>query len=63
MIREAITCYEKTTGAVLNVAMSRALAMSTWNTSCDIMGMPYSQEITILGVKMMNTTKTFALAS
>ena len=56
IIREAITCYEKT-GAKLNIAKSSVLAVGNWDTSCDIMGIPYKEQITILGVKMRNTVK------
>jgi hypothetical protein len=62
-IIEAITCYEKATGTVLNVAKSRGLEVGSWNTSYDIMGIPYCEEIMILGVKLRNTIKTSALAS
>jgi hypothetical protein len=41
-ISEAITCYEKATGDVLNVAKSCALALGTWDTSCDLMSIPNS---------------------
>jgi hypothetical protein len=62
-VRDSIACYEKATGATLNVAKLRALIVGTWDTSCDIMGVPYNEEITILCVKMMNTVKHSALAS
>jgi len=45
IIRDAIACYEKATGATLNVAKSNALAVGTWDTDCNIMGIPYSEEI------------------
>jgi len=61
-VRDAITCYEKATGATLNVAKSSALAAGTWDTACDIIGIPYSEEIKILCVKMRNTVKQSALA-
>jgi hypothetical protein len=54
-VRDAIACYEKATGATLNVAKSSALAVGTWETACDMMGIPYSEEVKILGVKMRNT--------
>jgi len=62
-VRDIIACYEKATGATPIVAKSSALAMGTWDTACDIMCVPYSEEIKILGVKMMNTVKQSALAS
>jgi len=62
-VRDAIACYEKATGATLNVAKSNALTVGTWDTACDIMGIPYSEEIKILGVKMRNTMKQSAMTS
>ena len=42
-VRDAIACYEKATGATLNVAKSSALDAATWETACDIMGIPYEE--------------------
>jgi len=63
IIREAITCYEKATDAKLNVAKSSVLAVGNWDTSYDVMGIPYKEKIQILGIKMRNTVKKSALAS
>ena len=41
-VRDAIACYEKATGGTLNVVNTSALAVDTWDTACDIMGIPYS---------------------
>jgi len=60
--RDAIACYEKATGATLNVSKSSALAVGTWDTACDIMSIPYSEEIKTLCVKMRKTVKQSALA-
>ena len=62
-VRDAIACYEKATGANLNIEKSRSLAVGTWDTACEIMGIPYSKEIKILGVKIRKTLKQSALAS
>jgi len=63
IIREAITCYEEATGAKLNNAKLSVLAVGNWDTSCDVMGISYEEEITILCVKMRNNVKKSALAS
>ena len=60
--RDAMACYEKATGATLNVVKSSALAAGKWDTPCDIMGTPCSEIIKILVVKMKNTVKKTALA-
>jgi len=62
-VRDAMACYEKATGATLNVAKSSALAVGTWDTAFDIMGIPYNVDINILGGNMRNTVKQSALAS
>ena len=36
-VRDAIACYEKATGATLNIEKSSALE-GTWDTACEIMG-------------------------
>jgi len=59
--RDVIACYEKATGATLNATKSSALALSAWDTACDIMGIPYSEEIKILGVKMRKPLKQSAV--
>ena len=63
IIRDAIDCYEKATGTILNVAKSNAMAVGTWETACDITGIPYSEEIKVLGIHMRNTVKQSVLAS
>ena len=56
-VPDAIACYEKATGATLNIEKSSGLAVGTWDTACEIMGIPYSEEIKILGVKIRKTVK------
>ena len=56
-VGESIACYEKATGATLNVAKSRVLAEHIWDSACDIMGTPYSEEIKTFGVNIRNTLK------
>ena len=41
---------------------SSALATGAWDTACHVMGIPYSEKIKILGVKLWNTVKQSALA-
>jgi len=62
IVRDAMACYEKANGATLNVAKSSALAVGTWDSLCDIIGIPYSQEIKILGVNIRNTVQQSARA-
>jgi hypothetical protein len=62
-VRDAIACYEKATGATLNMEKCSALAVGMWDTACEIMVIPYFEEIKILGVKIRKTVKQSALAS
>ena len=47
----------------MNIEKSCVLAVGNWDTSYDVMGIPYKEEITVLGVKLKNTVKKSALAS
>jgi len=38
-------CYEKATGAVLNIGKSQALTVGTWDTTRRVFGISYSAEI------------------
>ena len=62
-IREAIKCYEKATGAVLNIGKSQALAVGTWDTMKRVLDIPYSAEIKVLGFRMTTTIAQFGLSS
>ena len=63
IIRDALRCYAKATGAKLNIEKSGVLAVGNWDTSCNVMGIPYKEEITILGIKLNNTIKQTAITS
>jgi hypothetical protein len=41
VIRNAIQCYEKATGAVLNISKLQALAVRTWDTKLRVLDTPY----------------------
>jgi len=41
-IRDATRCYEKATGAVLNVGKSQALAVGIWDTTVRVLDISYS---------------------
>jgi hypothetical protein len=52
VIRNAIQCYKKATGAVLNIRKSRALALGTLDTTLRVLDIPYADEIKVLGFSM-----------
>jgi hypothetical protein len=47
-IQDALHKYEEATGARVNVRKSRAIPIKSWNTSIQIMDVPYYNETTIL---------------
>jgi hypothetical protein len=55
LIQEAITCYQAASGAQLNIEKSKAMAIGSWDTSSDIMGIQYHTAMKILGVQMHNS--------
>ena len=59
-VREALYCYETATGARLNVRKSKGLALGAWEETIDILGIPYCNELRILGIQMTNTTNQSA---
>jgi len=50
VIRDAIQCYEKATGARLNTRKSKELAVGGWSASTGTLSITYHAEIKILGV-------------
>jgi hypothetical protein len=62
-VREALQCYEAAMGAKINVSRSKLMALGTWNKSQNVMGTEYHEEIWILGIQMMTTTKQSGLQS
>jgi hypothetical protein len=62
-IWEALRSYEQATGAMLNISKSQALAVGTWDTTGSVLNYPYSAEIKILGLRMVNTTAQSAMSS
>jgi hypothetical protein len=56
----ALLCYETATGERLNIRKSKVLGLSAWDESIDILGIPYCNELRILGTQMTNTTNQSA---
>jgi hypothetical protein len=63
VVQEAIRCYEAASGAKLNIQKSKALALGSWNTSHRVLGIPYQDDLRILGVQMAKTTRQSATIS
>jgi hypothetical protein len=54
-VEEALRLYEKATGAIVNPAKSRALAVGGWRAHETVLGIPYQQSVTILGITFWGT--------
>jgi len=52
-IRDHLLPYERATGACLNIRKSKAMAAGSWDTSINILSVPYYQDITIHGFEFM----------
>jgi hypothetical protein len=59
-VRKALATYIAAPGARLNIHISKAMALGTWNTRADILGVPYVTELNILGTRMSTTVGTSA---
>jgi hypothetical protein len=57
-LKETVQCYEGATGVRLNVRKSQALAVGTWDITRSVMGIPYSEVVTILGFQMASEIET-----
>jgi hypothetical protein len=54
--RQALCCYERATGAIVNITKSQALAVGRWDTARRVLDIPYRDEIRILWLRMSPTT-------
>ena len=54
-LEDAIRLFEKSSGAHLNTRKSQALPVGRWNTSANIIGIPYHPHVKILGVHVWST--------
>jgi hypothetical protein len=56
VLKGALCCYERATGAIVNTAKSHAMAVGRWDAAGCVLDIPYSDEIRILGLRMSPTT-------
>jgi len=57
IMREALLRYEAALGAKVNIGKQTALAVGSWDTSAQIMNIPYCAEVTILGFHFLSTIR------
>ena len=48
-LEESLQWYARASGATLNVRKSKAMALGTWDTSVNVINIPYTPRMTILG--------------
>ena len=54
-IQDAIDNYAAASGARINITKSMATAAGTWDTSINVLNIPYYTEMKILGIHLTNT--------
>jgi len=59
-LQETLLIYEAATGAKVNMRKSRALALGTWDTTTQIMDIPYHTDVKIMGLHFTNKVNTSA---
>jgi hypothetical protein len=62
-LQEAILCYERATGARVNINKSKELALGPWNKWLSVLNTTYHDTVTILGMEIRNTLRATSIAS
>jgi hypothetical protein len=60
---DALHPYEEATGGKVNIRKSRTVPIKSWNTSIQIMDIPYYNETTNLGIHITSTIQASSLRS
>jgi hypothetical protein len=55
VITDPIRTYERATGAILNIRKSKAMVIGVWDTTIDMIGIPYCKEMRMLGARFRST--------
>jgi hypothetical protein len=53
IVQDALRCYEAASGANLNINKSSAMALGPWDTTQNVVGIPYHEEMKILGYEWL----------
>jgi hypothetical protein len=56
-LEDALCQYERATGAKINTLKSKALPLAGWPSSQTVLGIPYTDRLTILGLTFANTVQ------
>jgi hypothetical protein len=62
-LQAALQCYERATGAHVNLLKSKALALGSWDPSIPIMGIPYTASTKILRIVITPTLRGTSAAT
>ena len=57
IIREALLRYEVASGAKVSIGKSRALTVGLWDTSAQIMKIPYCEQVKILSIHFLSAIR------
>jgi hypothetical protein len=62
-LQDAILCYERATGARVNINKSIVVVLGPWNKGLSVFNIPYHDTVTILGMEIRNTLRDANIAS
>jgi hypothetical protein len=62
-VKDAVQCYKKATGTILNIRKSQALAVGVWDTTIPVMDIPHNDEITVIRFKVQKSVARAASSS
>jgi hypothetical protein len=54
-LREAIRIYGRATGARLNLVKTKVIPIGAWDTTENVLNIPYTTDATILGIRFAGT--------
>jgi hypothetical protein len=57
VLRQALGCYKRATGAKVNIVKLKALVVGRWDSARRILDIPYCDELKILGFRFSATTE------
>jgi hypothetical protein len=56
-VQHAIESYQKASGVRINLEKSKVMALGGWETTADVMGIQYKDEVKILGITFHRKTE------
>jgi hypothetical protein len=62
-LQDTIHCFERATGARINVTKSKVLALGSWDKGLSVLNISYHDTVTILGMEIKNTLRATGIVS